>query len=153
MVLVKVVPVMRKHDVRRDLLLQPLKITFYVHADVGEETGGECLYDNTLRFRLLEKDLRTLARFFRPPLVRTEDDPIDARSLVLLEQFQDRSSASDFDVVTMGTQAEDPDVLIAPLLENQVKHGSTPAHSSAQSSKPPREPRPAHTYRPMSVCL
>src|SRR6267378_2846791 len=140
MVLVKVVSVMRKYDIRRDFLLQPLKIYLYVHADVGEETGGELLYDNTLRFRLFEKGVRALARFFRSPFVRAEDDPVDARSLVLLEQLQDRSSTSDFDVVTMSTQAKDLDRLIGPLAKSQVKHGSTPAHSSAQSSKPPRAP-------------
>src|ERR1700704_2932310 len=102
MVLVKVVPVMCKNDVWRYFLLQPLKICFYLHADVGEEAHGELLYDDAFRFRLFEKRVRAIARFLRPLFVRAEDDPVNARSPVLLEKLQDRSSATDFYVVTMG---------------------------------------------------
>ena len=69
MVLVKVVAVMGKHDVGREVLFQPLKIDFYVHADVREETGRELLDDDTLRFRLLEKRGRAFAGFLGPSFV------------------------------------------------------------------------------------
>src|SRR5713226_4443625 len=127
MVLVKVVPVVCKDDVRRDFLLEALEIYFYVRACVGEKTGLEVLDDDTFRFRALEKNLRALLRFLRPPFVGAEDDPVNARLLILLKQSEDGSSASDLNVIGVSPKTQHIDRIIRPLLKSQLKHGSVPS--------------------------
>ena len=74
---------------------------------------------------------------------RTEDDPVDAASGIIVDQPEDGSAAADLDVIRVSTEAEDRERTILFQIELQIDHRimgqyvrgtSNPERSMAQSS-------------------
>src|ERR1700690_562881 len=107
MVLVAVMPVVSQDKVGREPLLQSLKILLDRSPVIGKEAVPEIL-DNNFSFpRLLKEEIRALERFFLTLPTRAQDYPVNFQACIFLEPAKNGSSATDFNVVGVGAEAED----------------------------------------------
>ena len=64
---------------------------------------------------------------------RTENDPVDAASGIIVDQPEDRSAAANFNVIRVSAKAEDRERTILFEIELQIDHGfwANPCRSAA----------------------
>ena len=87
-------------------------------------------------------------RFRFPPGVGTEHHPRERGRVSSLGELEDRTSAPDLEVVTVGAEAQD--VVNRELVEADGEHGP-----NGRSRGDPRRPTvspPGHTYRRTAAC-
>src|SRR5581483_10926384 len=98
MVLMQVVPVMRKNHVGGKRL-QSFKEVFNFAARVRKKSIPELLYDNFPGGGFRQKRVCALSRFFRSRRTGTEYHPAHHRIFLLFQKPEDGAAATDLDVV------------------------------------------------------
>jgi hypothetical protein len=103
-VLVAIVTIVRQHQVRR-CPFQRLE-NLFDPPFVRKEAVPETVRPYARAGGMLQEEPGTAARFLLPTPGCRKDDPIDV-DLVLGEKRKDQAAAADFDIIRMGTEAQD----------------------------------------------
>src|ERR1700733_9646426 len=138
-VLVQVVPVMSKDQIRRDPLLHLFEETLHFCALIGQEAILEFLDQDLFASRLLQKRLGASAGLFGPRLGGAEFHPENGGVTVLREQPQNGAATANFDIVAMRAQTKNPVVRARHFREMGLKHEYFLAGTPVTASTPPRE--------------
>src|SRR6266850_2334287 len=106
MILVQVVAVVRKNQIRGDLLLQVFEKFFYLGANIRKKTVFEVADHDFRRCRFLKKEIRASTRLNCSLRIRADDEPVNATPIMAFEQLQNGPAATDLDVVAMRAQTQ-----------------------------------------------
>src|SRR5215470_6796562 len=106
MVLVQIMAIVREDQIRFDLLLELFEGLLDRDPLRREKPVSEVLQHDSLRFGTSQKDRGALAGLFESGALCAEYHPGDTHGLAALEKCEDGSAAADFQVVGVGTQAE-----------------------------------------------
>src|SRR6266480_1168567 len=100
---------MRQDEIRGVFSFELLEEIFYFGPYIGEIAVSKFLDDDLLSSRVCQEQVCTLDRF-RPPLPGcSKHDPNYFRSGVFIKQSQNCAPATDFDVIAMCSQAQNPE--------------------------------------------
>src|SRR5437773_839324 len=143
MVLVEIVAIRREDDVRRRLDLQPFEELLDTLALIREEPIPEIGDDDFLPLRARQKLLGARDGFLVPPTAGRQNDPADARLLVLVQEPQDRPATADLDVVAVRAEAQQAQRVALVAGEGQVLHDG-----SRCGRRSPRRARRARVLGP-----
>jgi len=122
MVLVQIVPIVRKDEIGGKVALQVLKVFLNGRTEVGKKTLAEIFDDNLFRLSVLEEPGGAVAGFASPLLIGAEHNPTKLGVRVRLKQSQDRAAAADFNIVGVGAEAKDTRGRVDELRKAEVKH-------------------------------
>src|SRR4029077_8739924 len=120
MVLVPIVSIVREDQVWAKRL-QPLEVLLDALALEREEAAPELFHDDLLPGDARQERSRAHARLSRAPALRAESHPLNVQVVVIADQFQQRSTAANFDVIGMRTKAQN----VFDSLECEFKHNAT----------------------------
>src|SRR5258706_9714548 len=116
-VLVEVIAIMRQDEIRDVLSFEFLEEILYVSPYIWEIAVSEFL-DHDLFFPRIRQEQVCALECFCPSLPGCRDhDPNYFRSRVIIEESQNRAAAADFDVVAVGSEAQDPEDRITVFWE------------------------------------
>src|SRR4029077_12959123 len=121
-ILMRVFPTVREHKIRREGLFQILKNCFYVRSDKRHKAVREAPEDNPLAARCINKPRDGLLCLCGTNVDGAEHDPVEDAVLPLRGESQDRSTATDFDVVRMATQAQYPQLSRRARVRFETQH-------------------------------
>ena len=153
MVLMAIVPIMRKNQIRAELL-ECLEIQLYVGSTVRKEAGSKSVDGNNLGMRASQKRIRAMSRFYGSLFVRSEHHPLYIRVFMSFQKFEDGPAATDLNVIAMSAQTEHLQIRIAAQIGKiYAKHGSGPVRGVQVASRPPTGLRLCCTRRPGHACL
>lgn len=122
MVLVRVVAVVSKDDVRRDRLLQLFEDCFHFGAQKRHETIAELLQPWPLQPGGAGKQFGASPRLGFPYSDGAEDHPVKFAFRVVFTQPEDGTATANFDVVGMGSQAQNVQRFAGDSAQVQLDH-------------------------------
>src|ERR1700683_2844992 len=123
MVLVRVFAAGAENDVRRDRSLQVLKDSLDLVSHEGHEAVRKFLQQHATQAGGSREQLRRPLGLRFPFRDGAEDHPMKCAARVFLGKPEDGSAATDFDIIRMGAQAQNPERPAA--IEFQLDHTST----------------------------
>jgi hypothetical protein len=105
-VLVQVLPVVRKDDIGRKTFFNGFKCLLHVGGHLGQKSVTVILYYDFLFGYVLQERLRTFPGFPGPFGVGSEDHPLNGLDTLIFDPFKQGSAAPDFDIVAVCTEAQ-----------------------------------------------
>jgi len=104
MILVRVIAIGSKDQVRRDCALKFFEDRFYFRTHEGNESVLECLEEQFFWSGRADEQRGCAARLGLPGTDGTKHHPVK-RACVLLRQPENRPATPNFDIVGVGSQA------------------------------------------------
>src|SRR5882762_5005419 len=105
-ILMKVVTIVRQNQVGNKFLLETFKLTFDPRLKRREKAVAIVPDHDLLLLGGCKEEIGRPQRLSFPDGGRTEHFPINLKLLILLQEAQERASASNFNIIAMRTQAQ-----------------------------------------------
>jgi hypothetical protein len=107
MILVKILPIVRKNNIGVTLVLELLKCLLYRCSLIGEIALAKRLNLDLVGCGRRQKAPCTLSRFGLPLFVRAENNPGYFCVASFAKKSEDRAAAADFNIIRMCSDTED----------------------------------------------
>ena len=122
MILVSILKMMGKNQIRHKHPLNLLEILLDFASDVREEPIPEILRHDSLALASFKKPCGAPPSFFCALRVGAENYPKKVHLWILKQHSQDGAATPDFDIVTMGAKAEYFQSAFFSVLKVEIEH-------------------------------